>query len=150
MSRIALSFLFLLATVSPACAGPAGSEAELESLLHEFLAGASVNDAVVHQRFWAEDLVYTSSSGARFGKNDILEGLKSEQEQPAAEYSAEDVDIRQYGRTAVVAFRLVSREPGSTGVQAEYFNTGTFVERDGYWQAVAWQATRIPEAGPDG
>ena len=39
--------------------------------------------------------------------------------------------------TAVVAFRLVS-EP------QQYFNTGTFVKRGGRWQAVAWQATKIP------
>ena len=27
-----------------------------------------------------------------------------------------------------------------------YFNTGTFLRRDGLWQVVAWQATRIPDA----
>jgi hypothetical protein len=27
---------------------------------------------------------------------------------------------------------------------ANYFNTGTFVKRDNKWQAVAWQATKIP------
>jgi hypothetical protein len=26
-----------------------------------------------------------------------------------------------------------------------YYNTGTFVNRNSQWQAVAWQATRIPE-----
>jgi hypothetical protein len=27
---------------------------------------------------------------------------------------------------------------------ANYFNTGTFLKRGGKWQAVGWQATRIP------
>jgi hypothetical protein len=27
-----------------------------------------------------------------------------------------------------------------------YFNTGTFLRRDGLWQVVAWQATRMPDA----
>jgi hypothetical protein len=25
-----------------------------------------------------------------------------------------------------------------------YYNTGTFLRRDGEWRVVAWQATRIP------
>ena len=39
--------------------------AELAKLLKEFLAGASRNDAAMHDRFWAEDLIYTGSSGRR-------------------------------------------------------------------------------------
>jgi hypothetical protein len=35
---------------------------------------------------------------------------------------------------------------GATSI-GRYLNTGTLVKRDGRWQAVAWQATRIP--GPD-
>jgi hypothetical protein len=26
----------------------------------------------------------------------------------------------------------------------QYFNTGTFLKRDGEWRALAWQATVIP------
>ncbi|HEU0106862.1 MAG TPA: hypothetical protein VFT38_11870, partial [Vicinamibacteria bacterium] len=40
-------------------AGPGADEAELTRLLREFLAGASRNDAAAHERFWAEDLIYT-------------------------------------------------------------------------------------------
>jgi hypothetical protein len=29
-------------------------------------------------------------------------------------------------------------------VVSQYFNTGTFLKREGEWRAVAWQATRIP------
>jgi len=51
------------------------SAAALHSLLDNFLAGATINDAAVHERFWADDLVYTSSAGARFGKAEIMSGL---------------------------------------------------------------------------
>jgi hypothetical protein len=27
-----------------------------------------------------------------------------------------------------------------------YLNTGTFLKRDGKWQAVGWQATTVPKA----
>jgi hypothetical protein len=63
---------------------------------------------------------------------------------PPVVYTAEDVDIRLYGKAAVVAFRLVGTGQGGDADRSEYLNTGTFVKRNGEWRAVAWQATRIP------
>jgi hypothetical protein len=122
---------------------------ELTRMLNEFLAGASVNDLDAHRRFWADDLIYTSSAGLRLGKTDIVDRNTVPDDPEAADepevvYSAEDIRIQQYGVTAIVAFRLVARqaEPPQT---LNYFNTGTFLKREGRWQVVAWQATRIPE-----
>ena len=135
--------------------------AELTRMLNEFLAGASVDDAAAHDRFWAEDLIYTSSSGERISKADIMGGLSapapaSKDEAQAGEaatvYTAEDIRIQQYGDTAIVAFKLVGTTPRAgedTAAPVEvlyYYNTGTFLRRDGTWQVVAWQATRIPAA----
>ncbi len=61
-------------------------------------------------------------------------------------YSGEDVDIRIYGNMAIVAFKLVGTPTDKSG-DADvlyYFNTGTFLKRDGAWSVVAWQATKIP------
>lgn len=122
-----------------------GDRQQLENLLDTFLAGAA-GDAAVHRRFWADDLIYTSSSGKRFGKAEIMRGLEKAGGEPAtASYGAEDIDIRLFGTTAVVAFRLVGSDRSSgEPVVSRYFNTGTFVKRDGEWRAVAWQATKIP------
>ena len=125
---------------------------ELTRLLKEFLAGASRNDAAMHDRFWAEDLIYTGSSGRRIGKADIMRDVRSspapKPADPVTTYSAEDIRIQQYGNTAIVAFRLVAttEKDGKTQV-AQYLNTGTFLKRNNIWQAVAWQATKMP--GPD-
>ncbi|MDH5455332.1 MAG: nuclear transport factor 2 family protein [Gammaproteobacteria bacterium] len=126
---------------------------ELSSMLHHFLAHSHTKAA--HESFWADDLVYTSSAGLRFGKADILAGYdEAEEAEPAqasdAElptvYTGEEVDVRVYGDAAVVAFKLVGTP---TNEDAEndvlyYYNTGTFLRRDGIWQVVAWQATKIP------
>ncbi len=135
-----------------ACAVPAAladDRDELGQLLAHFLANAAERD--VHETFWAEDLVYTSSAGARFGKADILAGMQEEPASDSADagpvYSGEDVDIRLYDDMAVVAFRLVATD--ADGSVLNYFNTGTFARRDGRWVAVAWQATRIPASGSD-
>jgi hypothetical protein len=125
--------------------------AELQALLADFLAGASRNDAEVHDRFWADSLVYTRSTGRRIGKAELLKDVRSAP--PGSlmpSYSAEDVRVQQFGDTAVLAFRLVgtTRAPGLTE-RDEFLNTGTFVKRDGRWQAVAWQATRVPPTEAD-
>ncbi|HJQ22405.1 MAG TPA: nuclear transport factor 2 family protein [Blastocatellia bacterium] len=122
--------------------------AELTELLKEFLAGASRNDAAVHDRFWAEDLIYTRSSGRRTGKADIMRGLRSappsKPGDPTTSYTAEDIRIQQYGNTAVVAFRLVGTTMrGGTTQVSSYLNTGTFVKRNGKWQVVGWQSTKM-------
>jgi ketosteroid isomerase-like protein len=130
---------------------PAPAAEELKALLMQFLDGASRNDTKAHERFWADDLIYTRSAGVRMGKAEILENARSgptaTAEEPTA-YSAEDVRIHQYGDTAVVAFKLVGTTGSGGGAKVEhYLNTGTFVRRDGEWRAVAWQSTRVPEPG---
>ncbi len=145
--------LFCVAFLLLACESPvAGSDVEeLTIVLHEFLGAADEEGA--HNRFWAEDLIYTSSDGSRFGKADILAGFDgSEAEDEPSEdgssivYSGEEVDIRVYGDTAIVAFKLVGTptDKSDNPDVLYYFNTGTFLKRDGVWQVVAWQATKIP------
>ncbi len=152
MGRILSTVLLLLFSSAAAFAQTTAPDAaELTRLLEEFLAGAGRNDAAVHERFWAEDLIYTGSSGRRVGKADIMRDVRSAPAPKAADpqtvYTAEDVRIQQYGDTAVVAFRLVGTtvRGGATEV-SKFLNTGTFLKRQGKWQAVSWQATKLPRA----
>jgi len=142
-------FLFLAIVALGLQAQTAPDAAELTKLLKDFLAGASRNDAAAHDRFWADDLIYTSSSGRRMGKADIMRGQRPAAEpkkgSPATVFRAEDIRIQQYGDTAIVAFRLVgTTEKGGTTETGNYLNTGTFLRRGGKWQAVAWQSTKMP------
>lgn len=121
---------------------------ELTTMLNEFLANAGV--AEVHERFWADDLIYTSSRGTRTTKAEIMAGFATAENEASEEddaagpvYTAEDVQIQVYSDTAVVAFKLVATPPDNS-VVLTYFNTGTFLRRNGKWQVVAWQATAMP------
>jgi hypothetical protein len=124
------------------------AEAELEELLDDFLQGASVNNAEMHDRFWAEDLIYTSSAGERITKADIMNGFDSDQpttDESSPQYGYEELQILVFDDTAVVAFQLVSTEGEGDSLEVmTYYNTGTFINRNDQWRAVAWQATRIP------
>lgn len=137
----------------------ADDKIELNQLLNDFLANKVGDDFKNHNRFWADDLVYTSSAGKRFDKSVIIDGIKNESQEASKEdsgqdkngnsepkYWAEETDIRLYGTTAIVAFKLGAEwlEDGAVKRQF-YYNTGTFLKRDGIWQVIAWQATKIPQ-----
>src|SRR5215813_9021019 len=149
MKTITCSVLLLLALTSSVLAQNAPDAAELTKLLNDFLAGASRNDAAVHDRFWADDLIYTRSAGRRVNKAEVMHDVRTapapKPTDPKTVYTAEDIRIQQYGDTAVVAFRLVATtESGGATHVANLLNSGTFVKRNGKWQVVNWQSTRMP------
>lgn len=149
--------LFLTLTVASAktllCAdakpGDERTRAEITALLTSFLSPEQNSTRAAHERFWADDLVYTSSAGKVTDKTEIL---KSFDESPQADsgkvpepdpvYSAEEVVVRPYGEMAALTFRLVAR--AADGSVQHYRNSGTLLLRDGRWQVITWQATQVP------
>ena len=150
MKTKALFVVLFLALFTSGFAQNSTDAAALTKLLNEFLAGAGKNDAIMHDRFWADDLIYTRSTGARTNKEELMKGVRSAPARrdgnPSTVFTAEDVKIQQYGNTAVVAFRLVSTTTKADGTKTvgNNLNTGTFVKRKGEWRAVAWQSTIVP------
>ena len=143
---LALLLPLLLLVAPPVFAQDAkATQDSIASLLKEFLAR---NDEVAeHERFWAADLVYTSSKGEVISKADIMksfDGAKPDPSQPTETYSAEDILVRPYGAMAALTFRLVRHSPD--GKTSFYRNSGTLLLRDGKWQVVTWQATLLPAA----
>ena len=120
LMKVLTLFVLLLSTIlvlanpsaSPSATAPDGDA--LKQLLKEFLDGAGRNDLAVHERFWADELIYTRSAGQRLSKADILRDIKAEAAAPkkpdvgVTTYNAEDVRVLQYDNTAVVAFRMVA------------------------------------------
>ncbi len=137
------------------CVAPAGTTAqtkgsqEVIALLHEFMAAAGRGDRAIFDKFFADDVIYTRATGAVITKADIMESLEKPVPASAGKstYSAEDITVHEYGDTVIVAFELVGRteHPDGKVEIAHYRNTGTFLRRNGRWQAAAWQATKISE-----
>ncbi|HXT64570.1 MAG TPA: nuclear transport factor 2 family protein [Pyrinomonadaceae bacterium] len=147
MKKLLCAAMIIASVVFTNQAQTAPAAAELTKLLNEFLAGASHNDVAMHDRFWADDVIYTGSGGRRRGKAEIMKDVRAapapKPGDPKTTYTSEDVRIQQYGNTAIVAFRLVAttEKDGKTEV-AKYLNSGTFLKRKGKWQVVNWQATK--------
>jgi hypothetical protein len=113
---------------------------QVEQLVRNFLADVPKNDPKVFQEFFADDVIYTRAAGVTVSKADILKNISVRAtNEPGATYEGDDFTIHPYGNMAVVNFRLIQHN----GAETNYFrNTGTFLKRNGKWQAVAWQATK--------
>jgi ketosteroid isomerase-like protein len=138
---------------------PEQTRADITALLNDFLKPGNNDQAEWHERFWAEDLVYTSSAGIVKTKAEIRQSFK-DVAKPTAEkanpnikppaastvFSAEDILVRPYGEMAALTFRLAAKE--GDGKVSHYRNSGTFLYRGGKWQVVTWQATKVAAAAP--
>lgn len=152
---LTLALLAAFATAASHAGEPANADertrAEITALLTSFLSPGENPTRAAHERFWADDLVYTSSAGKVTNKAEILKSFDAppkavpgEAPEPEPVYSAEDVLVRPYGEMAALTFRLVAR--AADGSVQYYRNSGTFLRRDGKWQAITWQATKVPPA----
>jgi len=151
MKRVLLSGAVLL-ILSNAVAQERGNSLtirEITGLLNQFLEDAGRGNRAGFEKFFADDVIYTRSVGVVVTKAEILANVESLK--PTAEskttYSAENTTIHEYGETAVAAFRLVARTELRDGKleNSYYRNTGVFLRRNGRWQVIAWQSTKIIE-----
>lgn len=141
----------LAASAAETRAADEHTRSEITALLTSFLSPEQNPTRAAHERFWADDLVYTSSAGKVTNKAEILKSFDEPAKEDAAKanepepvYSADDVLVRPYGEMAALTFRLVAR--AADGSVQYYRNSGTFLRRDGKWQAITWQATKVPPA----
>lgn len=140
----------------PVQAQETSAEKDVIKLLHEFLN--KVDDPAMHDRFWADDLIYTSGKGVKRSKADIMKSMRessAKSGKPSAEgtstYDAQDITTHVYPRMVVLNFRLVQhlQKQGQPEETHTFRNTGIFLQRDGKWQVVAWQATPEQKQQPE-
>jgi ketosteroid isomerase-like protein len=117
---------------------------QVTQTVRDFLAAVPAGEKKTFDDFFADDVIYTRAAGVTVNKAEIIKniGVRAANE-PQATYDADDFTVHPYGNIAVVNFRLIQHN----GAETNYFrNTGTFLKRNGRWQAVAWQATKVPLA----
>jgi hypothetical protein len=95
----------------------------------------------------AEDLSYTHSGGRTDNKASFLALIESpESSYLGVDYS--DTEVIPVLEAVIVRGRAQIRLERATGEKLSYpvWFLDMYTRRDGGWQMVAWQATRIPEA----
>lgn len=124
------------------------AEKDVRKLEREWLDAYEQHDAAAMDRILADDFKLVQSGGAVQTKSDILAALKGTRDsaRPAPKFSTADVQSRVEGDTVILTGRFIQRmeRDGQTRtMEARY--TDTYVTRNGRWQVVASQLTRIPQ-----
>lgn len=116
--------------------------------LRDFLEAAASGDQKVFDSFFADDVIYTGSSGSKMDKAAVMKSIGAHLANGSkVAYRADDITVHPYDNTVIVNFRMAVDDDDQGKHETLYFrNTGTFLRRNGRWQAVAWQATRVPPA----
>ncbi len=144
MSRvIALSrVIFALIVVAAPAAAQSTADALLRVARWRFEADFKADKAAL-DTLLAEDLTYGRTSGLRHTKAQVME-LVGAGGPYALDYSTPDSLLaRVYGETGVVTGLLKVKLTAQPAPYTLRF-TDTWVRRNGRWQLVAFQATRLP------
>jgi ketosteroid isomerase-like protein len=105
-------------------------------------------DTASLQQFYADEYLYTDPDGLVWDKAKDLANLTSGSAARLSAYKLDDTRVRMYGDVAVVTGRNTIKgvfERVYSDVSGAYRFTDVFVKRNGRWQCIASQASRIVE-----
>ena len=150
-STLLLSLGALALAQAPANPKAAGSEKTDDPGREIRALEAELNDAIVRAdleffgRVFADDFTHTNHAGAFRTKAQWLANHKPGAKSPYDRFDSEDLAVRIYGETAVVTGRSTPQGKDSKGraITGRFRFTRVWVRRDGRWQVVAFQGTRI-------
>jgi hypothetical protein len=123
---------------------PKKDEADVRKADQDRFAAMVKGDIALLDRLLAVELTYTHGDARRIDKSGFLADFKT----GAFRYSMiepSDVMVTLYGDVAVVtgaAAMRVLQNGTANDIRIRY--TNVHVKRNGAWQMVAWQATRLP------
>ena len=152
MKQIFIFFALLISTTSVAggqtenrnAAQNSTVEQEIIKLERERLDAYARADREAFDRIVADDFAMTHSDGSVFDKVRERSVLRpSTTERPLPKLTIEDVKVRVYGDAAVITGLLV--EQGDRIGRVSLAFTNTYIKRQGKWQIVAGQLTRLPQ-----
>lgn len=121
-----------------------GNAEEIIAFEKARLAAFAQADKATFDRMMADDATITHSSGGLSTKADLMAVMRpSTPENPLPALTIEEPKARFYGEAAVLIGKLV--ETASDGRRELVLRfTNTYARKEGRWQMVACQLTRLP------
>lgn len=144
MTRKITLILVLLSAVSVASAQRRTTTEEILKLDASRFAAMTRGDLDELRRILADDLTYTHSTGVTETKQEFLAGIESGNLKYQSIESGE-AKARIYGTVAVINGRAnvkVNSRGQEQSFSIRYIDV--YVRRNGKWQMVAWQSSRLP------
>lgn len=133
-----------LATLTgvPAARAQSAEEAAVRAVEDRRIKALIDDDFAALEEIFADDLTYTHSNASVDTKRSYIDALRNGTTKYAA-IDREQPVVRLYGDTAIFTGAATITMRGQPDpIRLRY--TLVYVKRDGRWQAVAWQATRLP------
>jgi ketosteroid isomerase-like protein len=126
--------------------GPSGELQEGIRRLHmQMVLAQLTNDIATLDRVWADDLTFTNPLGVIQTKAERLAEIKSGGRKLDA-FDVDDIQVRVYDDTAVVTSRAILKgQRQGQDISGQYRGIDVYVKKEGQWQVVAAQATRIAQ-----
>jgi hypothetical protein len=119
----------------------AGAEAEVRQFLKDLVNASLKPSATDLGRFYADEFTATNASGGVLDKAAVITALTSGK-LSFKSYEIDDVQVRIYGGVAVIRD---SERIESNTTSGRFRHLRVVSKRDGRWQLIATQMTRIAE-----
>jgi ketosteroid isomerase-like protein len=144
--RIAvLGIAFLFAIAFCGVAAGQSTEDEIKKLETERATAVVKADMAVLDKYTSDDYTLINANGQVANKAQMLDGFKSGKSKLTMN-EVSDMKVRVYGNTAVITGKSnVKGMLGGKDVTGPVMFTRVYVKKDGRWQSVALQQTRVSE-----
>ncbi len=143
MKRIVIVLAFVVAASALALGQGGNVEQSIKALDEQVRQAALKGDLAAFAKLYADDYIATNILGVTSTKAQVLENFKSGKLKfEAIEIS--DMKVRVYGDTAlVITTANVKGRFGATDISGQYRGVRVWVKRQGQWQSVLFQGTRV-------
>jgi len=136
-----LSAALLLSACAPL---NAGSTETIDQVERRRFAAMVAQDVAALEPLLAEELRYVHSNGQLESRAQFLETVRSGRIRYES-IDVREIDVRLYDEIGLASGLItVGGRSGGQLLQLELRYTDAYVRRDGRWQLVAWQTTRLP------
>ena len=123
--------------------GPA--EQELAAAQRARFDATVAGDVAALNRLFGDDLTYLHSTGRMDTKVSFIQRL-GENGLPYRGFDIEEQQVRVFGDAGFHTAVIMLTQRGADGEHSHRSRcTSVWARRDGQWQEVLWQATRLPE-----
>jgi len=114
---------------------------EIIALENRRVEAMTKGDANALDEILADDLIYTHSTARIDTKASFIEAITSGRSNYRS-VERKDVNVRQFGDSAVVTGHA-KFHVGDNKFEARFIDV--YAKRNGSWQMVAWQSTKLPD-----
>lgn len=141
-TSISCGLLIVVGTFCVSATAQGGAD-EIKKMEKERAAAVVKGDWAKLEKETSDDYTLININGQLSNKSQMVDGFKSGQSKLTTD-DISDMNVRMYGDVAVVTGTVtVKGTMGGKDVDGQAMFTRVYVKKDGHWQSVALQQTRV-------